>query len=299
MTAAQTTSVLDEAFDRMAAASAFELPNGFVNHGPMACEALDALGLDEAVGRWSRRFEQVPGPAVVPVRTPILDWRESLGNYRALPIWIGHFELEIEEKGWPAVVEVWAPRLLPALSTRLFHGAIRVGHATRAISHADTPSRRAELARALGYWAARYVPGQTIEVPGEVDDADVEGAVAGAAADGARRYLSRPGIFALHGVTGAMAVDLLADHLRPASVAAGLAQIRAEHAALYREIRPMSAIPHVSASGEELARAAEQSGDVHAVKLVEACRRGWAITRDPAFAAAAELVTGLTAGSQV
>ena len=34
-----TTPALDEAFERMAAAS-FELPNGFVNHGAMACEAL-------------------------------------------------------------------------------------------------------------------------------------------------------------------------------------------------------------------------------------------------------------------
>jgi hypothetical protein len=31
-----TTPALDEAFERMAAAS-FELPNGFVNHGAMAC----------------------------------------------------------------------------------------------------------------------------------------------------------------------------------------------------------------------------------------------------------------------
>ena len=37
-----TTPALDEAFERMAAAS-FELPNGFVNHGAMACEALAVL----------------------------------------------------------------------------------------------------------------------------------------------------------------------------------------------------------------------------------------------------------------
>ena len=37
-----TTPALDEAFERMAAAS-FELPNGFVNHGAMACEALAML----------------------------------------------------------------------------------------------------------------------------------------------------------------------------------------------------------------------------------------------------------------
>ena len=34
-----------------------------------------------------------------------------------------------------------------------------------------------------------------------------------AAADGARRYLARPDIFHLHGVTGAMAVEILAAHI--------------------------------------------------------------------------------------
>jgi hypothetical protein len=56
-----TTSVLDEAFERMAASSAFELPNGFVNHGPMGVEALAALGLEEQIDEWARRFERVPG----------------------------------------------------------------------------------------------------------------------------------------------------------------------------------------------------------------------------------------------
>ena len=46
-----TTPALDEAFERMAAAS-FELPNGFVNHGAMACEALsrDSGSEDIAAG---------------------------------------------------------------------------------------------------------------------------------------------------------------------------------------------------------------------------------------------------------
>ena len=49
---------------------------------------------------------------------------------------------------------------MPALRTALFHGAIRTAHAVRAIDAADTPPRRGELARALGYWAARYREGQ-------------------------------------------------------------------------------------------------------------------------------------------
>ena len=48
-----------------------------------------------------------------------------------------------------------------------------------------------------------------------------------------------------------------------------------------------------SVSGGELTAAAVHSLDPHQVKLVEACRRGLAATGDPAFAAAAETVTGL------
>jgi hypothetical protein len=41
--------------------------------------------------------------------------------------------------------------------------------------------------------------------------------------------------------------------------------------------------------------AAARSLDPHQVKLVEACQRGHTATGDPAFAAAAETVTGLYA----
>ncbi len=40
-------------------------------------------------------------------------------------------------------------------------GVIRTSHAGRAVDTADTPARRAELARALGNWAVWYGPGAT------------------------------------------------------------------------------------------------------------------------------------------
>jgi hypothetical protein len=248
--------------------------------------------LDEEIDGWARRFERLPGPAVVPVPTPRLEWLEALGDLGALPQWIGHLQLAIDEQGWPEVVAVWVPRLMPALSVRLFHGTIRVGHAVRALSGSDTPSRRAELARALGYWAARYVPGEPIDEAVRVDDAGAQAAVVRAAADAASRYLAQPDILTLHGVTGAMALELLADHLAPDAVALGHAQLRAEHAALYRGVAPAGEARVAGVPAPELARAAADCGDVHAVKLVEACRRGTAISDDPVFAAAAELVTG-------
>ena len=161
----------------------------------------------------------------------------------------------------------------------------------RAIDAVDTPPRRGELARALGYRAARYREGQPA---GPLPPAgDLRMAVVRAAAGGARRYLARPGIVHLHGVTGAMAVEILAARIPAADGAAALARVHAEHAALYAATEPVTQPAPASPPGSELTVAAVRSLDPHQVKLVEAGRRGHAATGDPAFAAAAETVTGL------
>jgi hypothetical protein len=285
-----TSPALDEAFERMAAAS-FELPNGFVNHGAMACEALAVLDCTDDIDSWARRFARAGGATVEPAAPASFEWRQALGAYDRLPEWIGYFERAIDDDGWASVVETWVPRLMPALRTALFHGAIRTAHAVRAIDAVDSPPRRGELARALGYWAARYRAGQPA---GPLDQADdPHDAVIRAAADGARHYLVRPNILHLHGVTGAMAVEILAGHIPATAATAALAQVRAEHVALYAGVEPVNLPRPASPHGGELTAAAVRSLDPHQVKLVEACRRGLAATGDPAFAAAAETVTGL------
>jgi hypothetical protein len=285
-----TTPALDEAFERMAAAS-FELPNGFVNHGAMACEALAVLDCTDDIDSWARRFARAGGATVEPVAPASFEWRQALGGYDRLPEWIGYFERAIEDDGWASVVETWVPRLMPALRTALFHGAIRTAHAVRAIDAADSPPRRGELARALGYWAARYRTGQPAGPPDPADDP--HNAVIQAAADGARRYLARPNILHLHGVTGAMAVEILVGHIPATAATPALAQVRAEHTALYAGVEPLDQPSPASPPSGDLTLAAVRSLDPHQVKLVEACRRGLAATGDPAFAAAAETVTGL------
>ena len=163
----------------------------------------------------------------------------------------------------------------------------------RAVDTVDTPPRRGELARALGYWAARFRAGQPASpLP---PAGDLRMAVVEAAAGGARRYLARPDIVRLHGVTGAMAIEILAAHIPATDGAAALTHVLAEHAALYAATEPVTQPHPASRRGGELAVAAVRSLDPHQVKLVEACRRGHAATGDPAFAAAAETVTGLHA----
>jgi hypothetical protein len=167
---ADDRAVLDEAYQRLAAFG-FDEPHGYVNHAPMGCEALAALGRPDDVDRWSRTPE--PGnPAVAPVRPRHFGWEEALGDPRRTAEWLGFFDRAVTEEGWAPVVAQWVPRLLPGLVAALFHGCIRTAHAVRAASLADTPARRAEVARSLGYWAACCTPGAQahLDTAGTVDD---------------------------------------------------------------------------------------------------------------------------------
>ncbi len=289
-TTAVATPTLDEAFERMGSLD-FELPNGFVNHGPMACEALAALGFDDEVDRWSRRFVRSLGEGPVPVRPRSpepFDSLDALGDYAFLPEWIGYFGAAIDADGWRAVVARWIPRLAPGLVTALFHGIIRTAQAVRAIDAIDTPQRRAELARSLGYWSARFHPGRPVASIDPIGDGRL--AVLGASAAASRRFLVEPTIFVLHGVTGAMALDLLLDHVDASTATSAIGQLRAEHASMRIETDVGRPLPTARTWDDAVAVRASQSRDVHQVKLVEACRRGFEATRVDEFAEAAERV---------
>jgi hypothetical protein len=272
--------VLDEALDRVSALD-FAVPNPFVSHGPMACEALDALGFDAVIGDWVRGFESSMGEALQPV-TPRwgadFEWEDALGDYRLLPEWMGYFGRAIDDDGWLSVVEVWLPRLMPGLVAALFHGVIRTSHAVRALQGADTPARRAELARALGNWAVWLHPGQPTDHDPDLDDLDDTDdprlAAMMAAADGARCYAAAPNVFNLHGVTGAMAVGLISTSLSAADGAAAIAQLRAEHASLYQGVSRSRIEDGAHQWDHRVAVLASESFDSHQVKLVEAVGGG-------------------------
>src|SRR5580700_4511885 len=108
-----SVAVLDEALDRVSALD-FEIPNPFVNHAPMACEALAALSLDSLIEDWVERYESSMRRAVLPVRPSWrgdFDWKEGFGDHRLLPEWMGYFGRDIDADGWRVVVEKWVPRL--------------------------------------------------------------------------------------------------------------------------------------------------------------------------------------------
>jgi hypothetical protein len=290
-TGSPATMQLDEAFDRVSALD-FEIPNPFVNHGPMACEALTTLGFGSELSDWVEHFEASMHRAIEPV-TPRwgheFPWQDLLGDHRLLPEWMGYFRRTIDDDGWPDVVRTWVPRLMPGLVSALFHGVIRTSHAVRAIEAEDTRSRRAELARALGNWAVWFGPGQPPEENVVSDDPAAQ--TVEAAARGAGCYVTQPSIFALHGVTGAMAVHLLSGHVEPAHAVAALAQLEAEHRALYSDITPAAFGDPVGEWDVQVIDNAVTSFDPHQVKLVEACLRGLDLTGDARFVAAARVVT--------
>jgi hypothetical protein len=70
--------------------------------------------------------------------------------------WLVLFRRELAEAPWREVLRLWLPRLAPGFVAVATHGAIRTGHAARALASRETPPRRNELAEGLAYWAANF-----------------------------------------------------------------------------------------------------------------------------------------------
>ena len=150
------TSILDDAFEALSE-TAPDLSGGNTNHAPMVAETLVTIGRGDAVPAWVDGYRREAGVQDRPsARPPLTEWRESLGNPRLWPEWVGLFRNELAEQGWKDALDVWSARLAPGLSGEAAHGLIRTAHAARALSKAETEPRLNELADALAYWAATY-----------------------------------------------------------------------------------------------------------------------------------------------
>ena len=158
------SDVLDEGLSRLAATGP-EFRGGLSNHGPMAAEALVRLGRADAVEHWLdgylKRLEEAPRPGD---RVTDATWRDALGKLNRVADWEAYLRAQLAEEPWRDVLARWWPRLLPGVAAAATHGIIRTSHAARSLAsagEAGDAERRAELARALAYWAASYV-----ELPG-------------------------------------------------------------------------------------------------------------------------------------
>ncbi|ARF55785.1 questin oxidase family protein [Streptomyces gilvosporeus] len=152
-----TSGTLDEALERLHTTGP-EFHGFLSNHGPMAVEALVRHGQAETVHRWldayAAKLEDVPGP-----QSPVDDanWQEALGDRRRVTDWTTYLTRQVAERPWREVLAEWWPRLLPGIAGAATHPVIRVGHAVRVLlEEGEEAPRIAELAHAIGYWAARH-----------------------------------------------------------------------------------------------------------------------------------------------
>lgn len=140
---------------------------GLSTHAPMVAEALSAMGHADRAVTW---FDAYRAPMLdLPRPSAPIDrdqWRAALGPNLATSNWesansrwadwVEFFAAEMDRRPWRDVLDLWAGRLAPGMSGGATHGVIRTAHAVRAIGRRESQVRRAELARALGYWASSY-----------------------------------------------------------------------------------------------------------------------------------------------
>jgi hypothetical protein len=143
-----------------------EFAGGLSNHGPMAAEAIAALGRPDAVLKWANRYAKrlEPHPSASS-RISETRWRDALGKEKRVGDWIAFFQDALAQSPWPMVLDTWVRRLAPGIAAAAFHGVLRTAHATRSLGERASAARVRELAEGLGYWAATY---QTL--PGSVGE---------------------------------------------------------------------------------------------------------------------------------
>jgi hypothetical protein len=154
--AAGDDGALDLALERLARTGP-EYAGGLANHAPMAAEALVTLGRSDVVASWVDGYAsrlQPPPSASDPI--PRDAWQPALGRRERVGDWAAFFRRELAEAPWAQVLRAWVPRLAPGFVAVATHGAIRTGHAARALSTRETPPRLHELSEGLAYWAANY-----------------------------------------------------------------------------------------------------------------------------------------------
>ncbi|MGE0600382.1 MAG: questin oxidase family protein [Dehalococcoidia bacterium] len=132
--------------------------NGLSNHGPMAAEALTALGRGEDVEDWVARYRKRldERPARVE-RIGEDDWRSALGDLARVSDWEDFFAARVDSAPWREVLEEWVPILSVGIMAGATHGLIRTAHAVRSlVADESSEIRRREFISGLAYWAARY-----------------------------------------------------------------------------------------------------------------------------------------------
>jgi hypothetical protein len=149
-----------------------EFPVFLANHLPMVLVAMHRLGgSDRRLGEFFATYRNVhrlqpPPPPVAPVERA--NWSAALGARERETDYRSFFRDEVGRLGAPAAVAAYLPTLLPGVAASATHGLMRLAYG---VMRDDA----AEIATALGYWAAMYLElgVATGAAPATDDPADV------------------------------------------------------------------------------------------------------------------------------
>src|SRR5262245_53810219 len=140
----------DEALERLRGTGSEVAGGPSPNHGPMAAEALVALGCHDVVVPWADRYRRQLD-AIPPPHAPVTaeNWAHAPGTIDRFGDWVASFRAHLDEAHRQAMFQQWIGRLLPATPSAGAHGLIRTAHALRALADAETSLRVEELGVAL------------------------------------------------------------------------------------------------------------------------------------------------------
>lgn len=131
-----------------------EFPVFLANHLPMVLVAMHRLGgSDERLGEYfasyrdANRLQPLPPPVASIARA---NWSAALGDRTRETDYRIFFHDEIGRLGARGAIGAYLPRLLPGVAASATHGLMRLAYG--ALRDDD-----AEIATALGYWAATYL----------------------------------------------------------------------------------------------------------------------------------------------
>ena len=131
-----------------------EFPDFLANHLPMVLVAMHRLGgSDERLNAFFATYRDNNRLSPPPVRVaPIAreNWDASLGDRARESDYIAFFLSEVARLGARAAIAAYLPTLLPGLAASATHGLMRLAYG---VLREDD----AEIATALGYWAATYL----------------------------------------------------------------------------------------------------------------------------------------------
>jgi hypothetical protein len=128
-----------------------EYRGGLSNHLSMALVALARMGApDERLRHYARLYERRLEPAPDPGKV-LADWQSYLGRKTRYADFLATFHDAFRQEGWEATLRRSLPALMPGCGAAAFHPLIRLGFALEA-------KEPEEVAIALSYWAARFLP---------------------------------------------------------------------------------------------------------------------------------------------